>query len=45
MVKIPVALIRGVKKLEQIKFALEDSKIEYICVVRALMKEHNLIKK
>ena len=45
MVKIPVALIGGVKTLEHIKFALKDSKIEYIGMVRALMKDRNLIKK
>lgn len=45
MLKIPVALIGGVKTLEHIKYALEDSKIEYIGIVRALMKDRNLIKK
>ena len=45
MVKIPVALIGGVKKLEQVNFALADSKIEYFGIVRALMKDPKLIKK
>lgn len=45
MVKIPVALIGGVKRLEQVNFALSDSKIEYFGIVRALMKDPQLIKK
>ncbi len=43
MVKVPVALIGGVKKYEQVNFILNDSKIEYI--VRALMKDPDLTKK
>lgn len=45
MVKIPVAVIGGVKRLEQIDFALKDSKIEYFGIVRASMKDPKLIKK
>ena len=45
IVKIPVAVIGGVKRLEQIDFALKDSKIEYFGIVRASMKDPNLIKK
>jgi 2,4-dienoyl-CoA reductase-like NADH-dependent reductase (Old Yellow Enzyme family) len=45
MVKIPVALIGGVKRLEQVNFVLSDSKIEYFGIVRGLMKDPQLIKK
>lgn len=44
-VKIPVTYIGGVKTYEQADFVLKNSKIEYVSIVRALIKEPDLAKK
>ena len=43
--KIPVALIGGIKTFEEAEFILNDSKIEYIGLVTPLIREPDLIKK
>ena len=44
-VKIPVTCISGIKTYEAADFAIKNSNIEYISMVRALMKEPDLVKK
>ena len=44
-IKIPVACVGGIKTYEHADFILNNSKVEYISIARALMKEPDLIIK
>ena len=44
-VKIPVTCIGGIKTYEQADFAIKTCKIEYVSMVRAFMKDPELVKK
>ena len=44
-IKIPVACVGGIKIYEHADFILNNSKVEYISIARALMKEPDLIIK
>ena len=44
-IKIPEVYVGGIKKYEHTDYILNNSKVEYISMVRALMKEPDLILK
>ena len=44
-IKIPVVCVGGIKTYEHADFILNNSKVEYISMARALMKEPDLILK